>query len=157
MPVSSPRSCVTSASDMSSDVGAGEPSNTRFAEGGRLSRFSSRQARLSHAYLADRLKGAQTYDRIAGYFRSSIFELVGEQIDTIERVRIVANADLDPEDVEAAQRVREALLFQKFLEGDAVIDATVHRDRYTKLHDLLLTGRVEIRVVPRTIAPFLHG
>ena len=40
-----------------------------------IRRFSSRSGRLSHVFLKDRLKGARTYRRIAGYFRSSIFEL----------------------------------------------------------------------------------
>lgn len=130
---------------------------TAFADGGRLCRFSSRQGKLAHAYLANRLKDASTYDRIAGYFRSSIFELVGEEIGSIGKVRIVANADLDPEDIAAAQRVRDALLFRRFVEGDVVVDAAIHRDRYVRLHELLLSGRVEIRIVPRTVAPFLHG
>ncbi|RWI67695.1 phospholipase D-like domain-containing anti-phage protein [Mesorhizobium sp.] len=133
------------------------PSTTHFADGGHLSRFSSRHGRLSHAYLADRLRGAKTYDRIAGYFRSSIFELVGEELEGIGRIRIVANADLDIEDVEAAQKVRDAKLFQRFVEDDVIVDATVHRGRYAKLYELLSSGRVEVRVVPRTVAPFLHG
>lgn len=108
-------------------------------------------------YLADRLKSATSYDRIAGYFRSSIFELVGEEIEGIDTVRIVANADLDILDVQAAQKVREAKLFRKFVEDDPVIDAALHGDRYAKLYELLTSGRVQIRVVPRTIAPFLHG
>jgi len=132
-------------------------SSTGFSDGGRLSRFSSRHGRLSETYLAERLRGAHTYDRIAGYFRSSIFELVGEEIGAIGKVRIVANADLDLEDVQAAQKVRDAKLFQRFVEEDMIVDATVHRGRYAKLHELLRSGRVEVRVVPRTIAPFLHG
>lgn len=68
-----------------------------------LTRFSSRMDRLDRVFLRDRLKGAQSYDRIAGYFRSSIFELIHEEIPTIGRVRIVCNADLDPEDVTAAE------------------------------------------------------
>lgn len=67
-----------------------------------ISRFSSRNHRLSHVFLKDRLKGAETYDRIAGYFRSSIFDLIHEEISTIGRVRIVCNADLDPRDLTAA-------------------------------------------------------
>ncbi|UIJ83130.1 phospholipase D-like domain-containing anti-phage protein [Rhizobium leguminosarum] len=132
-------------------------STTDFANAGRLSRFSSRHGRLSQAYLADRLRSAETYDRIAGYFRSSIFELVGEELETIGRIRIVANADLDVEDVEAAQKVRDAKLFQRFVEDDIIVDATVHRSRYEKLYELLNSGRVEVRVVSRSIAPFLHG
>lgn len=133
------------------------PSTTAFSAGGGLARFSSRHGRLSQAYLADRLKGAKSYDRIAGYFRSSIFELVGEEIESIGKVRIVANADLDLADVQAAQKVRDAKLFQKFVEDDLVVDAAIHGDRYAKLHQLLVSGKVEVKVVPRTIAPFLHG
>jgi len=51
-----------------------------------LNRFSSRRERLDHAFLAQRLKGAKSYRRIAGYFRSSIFELVGEEIAAIPKV-----------------------------------------------------------------------
>ena len=43
-----------------------------------INRFSSRRKRLDHAFLSERLKGASLYKRIAGYFRSSIFELVGK-------------------------------------------------------------------------------
>lgn len=43
-----------------------------------INRFSSRRQRLDYAFLRDRLQGARSYKRIAGYFRSSIFELVGE-------------------------------------------------------------------------------
>lgn len=54
-----------------------------------INRFSSRRQRLDHAFLDDRLRGAKSYNRIAGYFRSSIFELVGEEIASIPKVRIV--------------------------------------------------------------------
>ena len=53
-----------------------------------ISRFSSRQHRLSHVYLKDRLATAKNYRRIAGYFRSSIFELVAEEINSIDKVQI---------------------------------------------------------------------
>jgi hypothetical protein len=53
-----------------------------------INRFSSRRQRLDHAFLADRLRGAKSYKRIAGYFRSSIFELVGEEIASIPKVQV---------------------------------------------------------------------
>ena len=53
-----------------------------------LQRHSSRRNRLDHTVLAQRLDGALSYDRIAGYFRSSIFELVGEEIAVIPDVRL---------------------------------------------------------------------
>lgn len=57
-----------------------------------INRFSSRRQRLDHAFLNAKLQGAQSYKRIAGYFRSSIFELVGEAIAAIPDVRIVCNS-----------------------------------------------------------------
>lgn len=60
-----------------------------------INRFSSRRQRLDHAFLAAKLKGAKSFKRIAGYFRSSIFELVGEEIAEIPHVRIVCNSELD--------------------------------------------------------------
>ncbi len=58
---------------------------TQLVGGGALTRFSSRLGRLSHVYLKDRLSGASEYLRIAGYFRSSIFDLVNEEIESIGR------------------------------------------------------------------------
>lgn len=132
-------------------------SSTPFESSGALSRFSSRQGKLSHVYLRDRLKDAKSYDRIAGYFRSSIFELVGEEIEAIDEVRIVANADLDIRDVKTAQKVREANLFQRFVEGDTIAEAALHPDRFGKLYELLKSGRVKIKIVAKNVAPFLHG
>ncbi len=60
-----------------------------------MNRFSSRRQRLDHAYLARRLAGAKAYRRIAGYFRSSIFELVGEQIAGIGKVQRVPKPEYD--------------------------------------------------------------
>jgi hypothetical protein len=45
-----------------------------------LRRFSSRTERLDTEFLAQALQGTSRYLRIAGYFRSSIFELVSEQM-----------------------------------------------------------------------------
>lgn len=125
-----------------------------------ISRFSSRNQRLSHVFLKDRLKGAETYDRIAGYFRSSIFDLIHEEISTIGRVRIVCNSDLDPRDLTAAglsQRARDQAQVERWHEQGDEIDALLERPRWRHLHQLLTAGNVEIRVVSRDNAPFLHG
>ena len=45
-----------------------------------LQRHSSRWNRLDQAVLNQRLEGAASYDRIAGYFRSSLFEVAGEAL-----------------------------------------------------------------------------
>lgn len=123
----------------------------------RLQRFSSRLHRLRHVYLKDRLQNAKSYRRIAGYFRSSIFELVDEEISHIGKVQIVCNSDLDPNDIRVAQSVRNRLLKEKWNETPVNVDALLHRKKYRRLHDLLSQGNLEIRVVGRNYAPFLHG
>lgn len=123
----------------------------------RLRRFSSRLQRLGHVYLKDQLQNAKSYRRIAGYFRSSIFELVDEEISSIDKVQIVCNSDLDPNDIRVAQGVRDRLLKEKWNETPVNVDALLHRKKYRRLYDLLSKGNLEIRVVGRNYAPFLHG
>ena len=136
---------------------AGLGRSTALAGGGNLQRFSSRLGRLSHVFLKDKLKGASEYRRIAGYFRSSIFDLVNEQIEGIGKVRIVCNSDLDPEDINAARQAREQLLKEKWNEVDDAVESFFRRPRYKRLFDILTRGNVEIRVVSRSDAPFVHG
>ncbi len=121
-----------------------------------IQRFSSRRQRLDHAFLSTRLKGAKSYKRIAGYFRSSIFELVGEEIAAIPRVQIVCNSELDAADVTVSKHVRETALKERWNQAHAEVEALLHRDRYRRLYELLISGRVEIRVVPRDRV-FIHG
>src|SRR2546427_3485802 len=121
-----------------------------------LHRSSSRRQRLDPSFLVNRLKGAKSYRRIAGYFRSSIFELVGEEIADVPCVQIVCNSELDAADVAVSKHVRETALKERWNEAPAEVEALLHRDRYRKLHELLTSGRVEIRVVPKDRV-FLHG
>lgn len=65
-----------------------------------INRFSSRQHRLDHVFLKERLANARSYRRIAGYFRSSIFELVAEEITAIDKVTSVHIAFCIPETLE---------------------------------------------------------
>ena len=47
-------------------------------------------------FLNVRLQNARSYDRIAGYFSSSIVEVAGEALESIAgKVRIICNSDLD--------------------------------------------------------------
>jgi hypothetical protein len=122
-----------------------------------LRRFSSRAERLGHVFLRDRLRNALSYKRIAGYFRSSIFELVDEELRGIERIQVVCNSDLDPKDIAASRLAREALLKEKWNEAGPELDSLLHRPRYQRLYDILKSGRIEIRVVSRTTPHFSTG
>ena len=123
---------------------------------GSIQRFSSRRQRLDHAFLSKKLAGAKSYRRVAGYFRSSIFELVGEEIAGIEKVQIICNSELDAADIAVSKHVRETALKGRWNEAPAEVEALLHKERYRKLHDLLTSGRVEIRVVPKDLV-FIHG
>lgn len=124
-----------------------------------INRFSSRQGRLQHVFLKETLAGAKTYLRVAGYFRSSLFELVNEELTGLDEIRIVCNSDLDPQDIGVARTAREQglSLKEKWNEQTPPADAALHRDRYQKLFKHLTSGKLKVKVVPRTVAPFLHG
>jgi len=65
-----------------------------------IHRFSSRRQRLDRSFLRQRLRDARAYDRIAGYFRSSLLEVAGEELESVQGViRVVCNSDLSPERV----------------------------------------------------------
>ncbi|MEJ5301140.1 MAG: phospholipase D-like domain-containing anti-phage protein [Thermodesulforhabdaceae bacterium] len=121
-----------------------------------IRRFSSRRQRLDHAFLNEKLKGARAYRRIAGYFRSSIFELVGEEIASIPKVQVVCNSELDAADLAVARHARETALKERWNEATPEVEALLHRERYRRLYELLASGRLEIRVVPKDRV-FIHG
>ncbi len=89
-----------------------------------ISRFSSRRQRLDHAFLAQRLRNATSNKRIAGYFRSSIFELVGEEIASIPEVQILCNSELDAADVVISKHVRETALKEHWNEAPSKVEAS---------------------------------
>lgn len=120
-----------------------------------LKRFSSRTERLDTEFLADSLKGATKYLRIAGYFRSSIFELVGEELSQIPEVKIICNSELDLADFQVATG-RNIALKERWNAVDIEAESLLKKDRYERLNELLQSGNVEIRVVPKEKL-FLHG
>jgi superfamily II DNA or RNA helicase len=89
-------------------------------------------------------------------FRSSIFELVGEEIAAIPKVQIVCNSELDAADVAVSKQVRDTLLKERWNEAAPEVEALLHRERYRRLYELLSRGNVEIRVVPKDRI-FIHG
>ena len=128
-----------------------------------IERFSSRREALGPV-LSARLSGASRYFRIAGYFRSSLLEVVGEALATVGEIRVVCNGDLDPNDVKLAKAARdgqEALartLVSSWQSTENGLDVLLARDRYRRLHDLLASGRMKVRVVPRDANNvFVHG
>lgn len=122
-----------------------------------LQRYSSRRQKLSESLLNQRLAGAKQYDRIAGYFATSLFDVSGEALEQIEgKVRIVCNAHLQIDDVRSV-KAYESSIRQEWCEESPEKAHVGYPDRLTKLYALLKSGKLEVRVVPDEIFGFIHG
>ena len=122
-----------------------------------LQRYSSRRTRLDHAVLNQRLEGAVSYDRIAGYFRSSLFEVAGEAIAKVAGpVRIICNSDIDPQDLVTAAAAQAALR-RSWCSGKPEEAPPVAIPRYQALYDALTTEKMEVRVLPDSAFGLIHG
>jgi len=122
-----------------------------------LQRHSSRRNRLDQAVLNQRLEGAVSYDRIAGYFRSSLFEVAGEAVSRISGpVRIICNSDIDPQDLTTAAAAQAALR-RSWCQGKPE-EAPHHAlPRYRALYEALTSGKLEVRVLPDEAFGLIHG
>ncbi|GAB6284259.1 MAG: phospholipase D-like domain-containing protein [Methanoregula sp.] len=122
-----------------------------------IQRFSSRKTRLGKSFLADRLDGARAYDRIAGYFSSSILEIAGEQIEAINgSVRIVCNSQLDERDVITASAAMAAMR-QEWCATEPESFAPGAKERFVRLSRFLKEGKIQVRVLPDTAFGLVHG
>ncbi|MGD9616276.1 MAG: helicase-related protein [Alphaproteobacteria bacterium] len=120
-------------------------------------RLSSRRQPLDRTFLNTRLAGAAGYDRIAGYFRSSVFEIAGEAYEQVAGpVRIVCNSGLDESDI-ATARAAERAIRSEWYEGKPELMIAAQRPRYERLRALLRFGRVEVRVLPDAVFGLIHG
>ena len=122
-----------------------------------LRRYSSRREKLNEGFLNDKLKGAKAYDRIAGYFSSSILELSYEQIENMEGiVRVVCNSDLNVEDVATATLAKNSLRKEwcEFKPEEIPFTST---KRLERLYNLLKTNKLQVRVLPNEIFGLIHG
>lgn len=122
-----------------------------------IQRHSSRRNRLDRAVLNQRLVGAVSYDRIAGYFRSSLFEVAGEAITNVQGpVRIICNSDLDPQDLVTAAAAQAALR-QSWCAGHPEAAPPAAMPRYQALFEALTSGKMEVRVLPDSAFGLIHG
>jgi len=121
-----------------------------------ISRYSSRRESISDSLLNKKLKNAKSYDRIAGYFRSSIFEVAGEALESIQgKIRVICNSDLMIEDVKTA-KVANTSIRKEWCEGkpEEIQDQGI---RFKKLYEYLSSGKLEIRVLPNERFGLVHG
>jgi hypothetical protein len=118
---------------------------------------SSRRSRLDQSVLTQRLLGAVSYDRIAGYFRSSLFEVAGEAIASVSGpVRIICNSDLDPQDVVTAAAAQAALR-RSWCAGRPEDAPRAALPRYQALFSALTSKKMQVRVLPDSAFGLIHG
>ncbi len=122
-----------------------------------ISRFSSRRQPLDASFIKDRLKDAVSYDRIAGFFRSSLLEVAGEQLESLDgKIRVVCNSELDQRDVSTAKAAQHALR-KSWCAGEPEKLGSRSKNRFTRLFDLLISGKLEVRILPDKIFGLIHG
>lgn len=121
-----------------------------------MNRYSSRKSKLGEQFLNAKLQDAVGYDRIAGYFCSSILEVAGEAIEAVQgKVRVICNSGLAPSDVAVAKLgMRQEWNDFKPEEVYATPGAMA---RLKRLYELLNSGKLEVRVLPDEIYGLMHG
>jgi superfamily II DNA or RNA helicase len=122
-----------------------------------INRFSSRRDNLSDSFLSTRLQDATTYNRIAGYFSSSLLELAGEALESVNGpIRIVCNSDLDARDVETARAAQQAMR-QEWCASNPEKFAHDHKERFRRLYALLRGEHLQVKVLPKSEFGLAHG
>ncbi len=122
-----------------------------------IHRYSSRRQPVDKTFLNARLKNAIAYDRIAGYFSSSIVEVAGEALEKLDgKVRIVCNSELDLRDVDTAKAAALALGKEWRSNSDDKLSPAA-KFRLARLYDFLVSGKLEVRVLPNEVHGLLHG
>lgn len=122
-----------------------------------MQRHSSRRSRLDQSVLTQRLNGAVSYDRIAGYFRSSLFEVAGEALASVAGpVRIICNSDLDPQDLITAAAAQAALR-RSWCAGKPEDAPPAALPRYRAIYAALTSKKMEVRVLPDSAFGLIHG
>lgn len=122
-----------------------------------IHRFSSRTGNLGEAFFKDALKDATSYDRIAGYFSSSIIEVAGEYIEQMQgKVRIICNSQLQADDVRYIKDQPQAMKLE-WCEGKPEEELTNIPERLKKLYQYLITNKIDVRVLPNDVYGLIHG
>lgn len=120
-------------------------------------RYSSRRRRLDATFLNEKLKGALSYDRIAGYFSSSILEIAGEAIEEMQGcVRVVCNSEIQREDVRTASAAVNAMRREWCSAKPEEIYSNAPQ-RLKKLYNLIKSGKLLIKVLPNDVFGLIHG
>jgi ERCC4-related helicase len=126
-----------------------------------IHRYSSRRSPLKD-FLATQLQGARRYDRIAGFFSSSLLEVAGEALERMTPeggetcVRVVCNSCLNPLDVQTARAAKWGMHREWCTSIPAEIGAPM-KARLQRLYDFLSSGLLKVKVLPDEAFGLIHG
>ena len=113
-------------------------------------------------FLAAQLQDARRYDRIAGFFISSLLEVAGEALERMTPegsencVPMVCNSSLNPLDVQTARAAK----WEMHREWCASLHAEIGKPmkgRLQRLYEFLDTGLLKVRVLPDEAFGLVHG
>ena len=122
-----------------------------------VQRFSSRLQKLDESFLTPRLTGARSYDRIAGYFSSSILEIAGESLEKTDgEIRIVCNSGLEPQDVITAKAAQSAIR-REWCASEPEKLGELSKGRFARLFQFLQSGKLKVKVLPDEYFGLIHG
>ncbi len=117
-----------------------------------IHRYSSRRGPLKN-FLPSQLKGARRYDRIAGYFSSSLLEVAGEALEQMAPdvkeacVRVVCNSCLSALDVQTAQAAKWGM-WREWCVSLPIEITDPLKSRLQRLYDFLREGCFKVKVLP---------
>lgn len=115
------------------------------------SRYTSSREDLVTTFYRPALDRSTTYDRAAGYFRSTLFSLVGESMSAFAlrggRMRLICSPELTAVDAETLQKSQPAALTAALTrEMEQVLEHPMGRDPLEVLAALVATGALEVRL-----------
>ncbi|MEZ0535775.1 phospholipase D-like domain-containing anti-phage protein [Caldicellulosiruptoraceae bacterium PP1] len=120
-------------------------------------RYSSRKQRIDEIFLNEKLKDALSYDRIAGYFCSSIIEVAGESIESIKgNIRVVCNSEMNVNDVKTAKLALNAMR-REWCGFEPEKKFSGAEKRLNKLYELIKSNKLQIKIIPNEIFGLIHG
>ena len=122
-----------------------------------MQRYSSRRKGLDKDFINQKLQGAVSYDRIAGFFRSSILEVAGEALEKLDgTIRVVCNSDLSVQDVETAKAAQQAIR-RSWCASKPEKSPLLSYPRFARLFKFLSQGKMQVRVLPDEVFGLIHG
>jgi len=121
-------------------------------------RYSSRRENLDQSFLNPRLQSARAYDRIAGYFSSSILEVAGEALESVSgSIRLICNSQLAAQDVATARAANYAMRREWCASEPENLSHENSQQRFRRLCEFLRSGKLQVKVLPSERFGLVHG